>query len=58
LLSGSDILFEVCTAGVVELIQGVLIALRVVEFGGEVAVLTVLCESNSRSNGCEIAVKG
>ena len=40
LLSGVDTLFQICIAGVVGLVQGVLVARGVVELDVEVAVLT------------------
>ena len=57
LLSDADTLFQSYTAGVVGLVQGVLVALGVVEFDVEVAVLTLIGKLGPGTDGHDIAVE-
>ena len=57
LLSGADTLFQLCTAGVVGLVQGVLVTRRVVELDVKVAVLTLLEKGGGGTDGRDIVVE-
>jgi len=58
LLFGSDSFLEIGVARVVGLVQGVLVSVGVVELDVDVAVLALLDEGYTGTDGCDIAVEG